>query len=229
MELSDSICTKAQLKGYNSLIGGLQYLSNNTRPDIAHTVNHLARFLINPSDAHIQAARRLLHYLVKDPDMGILYKSGKDRPVLEAFSSVDFAGDPSTSRSTFGSLIKLSSGPVGWKSHLQREVVLSTTEAEYLAATETYFKLLWVKSLLEELNLSDRIEGGKITKLHVDDQSAISLIKNHVNHKRTKHIALRNSFCRQKFQNGDIEVIHVQSNQQLADSLTKANSVVSIQ
>lgn len=75
-------------------------LANNTRPDIAHGVNHLARFLINPSEAHIQAARRVLRYLAKDPDMGILYKSGNDRPVLEAFSDADFAGDPSTSRST---------------------------------------------------------------------------------------------------------------------------------
>lgn len=106
---------------------------------------------------------------------------------------------------------------------------MSTTEAEYLAATETCRELLWVKSLLEELNLTDRIEGGKITKLHVDNQSAISLIKNHDNHKRSKHIALRNSFCRQQFQSREIEVIYVQSDQQLADSLTKANSLVSIQ
>ena len=228
MEPNSSQCSKQKIKEYNSIIGGLQYLANNTRPDIAHAVNHLARFLVNPSDDHISAAKRILRYISGDPDKGIIFRTGRTKPILEAYSDADFAGDPATSRSTTGSLIRLASGPVCWKSHLQREVVLSTTEAEYLAATETCRELEWVKSLLQELDLQDRIEGVARTNLHIDNQSTISLIKNHDNHKRSKHIKLRNNYCRQKYQREELEVIYVQSDQQLADCLTKPNSPVQI-
>lgn len=229
LEPNSSQCSKQQFAEYNSIIGGLQYLANNTRPDITHSVNHLARFLANPSNEHIQAARRILRYIAKDPDRGITFKSDNSKPVLEAYTDADFSGDPSTSRSTSGSLITLASGPIGWRSRLQREVVLSTTEAEYLAATETCRELQWVKSLFLELRLRNRIIGADKTNLYVDNQSAISLIKNHDNHKRSKHIALRNSYCREKFQQGEISVIYIQTNKQLADSLTKTNSIVAIQ
>lgn len=161
---------------YNSIFGGLQFLANNTRPDIAFAVNFLARFLVNPSKEHLQAAFRVLRYIAKEPDRGIIFVKSVDKPTIEADSDADFAADSSTSRSTSGSLILLSSGPVSWRSYLQREVVLSTTEAEYLAATEACRQLQWTKSLLQELNLSTRTEGAQCTKLHVDNQSAISLI-----------------------------------------------------
>ena len=184
---------------------------------------------MNPSDEHCAAAKRVLRYISKDLDRGICFTGRKKKPSIEAYSDADFAGDPLTSRSTSGSLIRLVEGPICWKSHLQREVVLSTTEAEYLAATETCRQLQWVKSLLLEINLHDRIEGAECTNLYVDNQSAISLIKNHDNHKRSKHIALRNNYCRQQYQQGAITVIYISSNQQLADSLTKTNSSVTLE
>lgn len=229
LEPNSSVCSMHRKTEFNSMVGGLQYLANNTRPDIAFAVNHLARFLSNPSEEHISSARRVLRYIVKDPDRGINFVFEKRKPILEAYSDADFAGDPSTSRSTSGSLIRLASGPICWRSHLQREVVLSTTEAEYLAATETCRQLQWVKSLFLELSLQDRVEGVDRTNLYVDNQSAISLIKNHDNHKRSKHIALRNYYCRQLFNEGAIAVGYIQSNQQLVDSLTKVNSPVKLQ
>ena len=125
-------------------------------------------------------------------------------------------------------LIRLASGPISWKSHLQREVVLSTTEARYLAATETCRQLQWVKSLIEELKLTDQVEGAKQIRLFVDNQSAISLIKNHDNHRRSKHIALRNFYCREQHQAGKIKALYIPSTDQLADGLTKVKSPVVI-
>ncbi|KAI0992027.1 hypothetical protein K3495_g16159, partial [Podosphaera aphanis] len=152
-------CSPQERTDYNSIIGGLQYLANHTRPDIAFSVNHLARFLINPGPEHIQAALRVLRYISRDPDRGITFIRSKDRPTLEVYSDADFAGDPSTSRSTSGYVIMLSSGPICWRSRLQREVVLSTTEAEYLAATEACRQLRWVKSLFEETRTDSLIDG----------------------------------------------------------------------
>ena len=229
MKASSSQCSNQAKFEYNSIVGGLQYLANNTRPDIAHSVNHLARFLTNPSAEHQNAARRVLRYIAKDPVRGIVFTRKEEKPVLNAYTDADFAGDPTTSRSTTGSLIKIASGPVCWRSHLQRNVVLSTTEAEYLVATETCRQLSWVKSLIEELGLQDKIEGSRQTTLFVDNQAAISLIKNHDNYKRSKHIALRNHYCREQHMKGAITVTYVESKLQLADSLTKANSPVEIE
>lgn len=64
----------AQLKReYNSIIGGLQYLANNTRPDISYSVNHLARLLVNPSDEYLKA----LKYIAMDPTRGITFLRNK--------------------------------------------------------------------------------------------------------------------------------------------------------
>lgn len=175
----------------------------------------------------LSSGKRVLRYISGDFDMGITFTGGKNKPFLEAYSDADFVGDAELTRSTTGSLIRIASGPVSWKS--QREVILSTIEAEYLAATETCRQLRWVKSLIYELGLQDKIEGAMRTNLYVDNQSAISLIKNHDNHKRSKNIALRNNYCRQQYQQEAMIVIYIQSNQQLADSLIKVNSTVSIQ
>ena len=177
MEPNTTDSSTQLIKEYNSIVGGLQFLANNTRPDISFAVNHLARFLVNPSDEHFQAARRVLRYIAKDPDQGISFKRKEDKPVLEACTDADIAADLVTGRSTSGILLRLASGPISWKSHLQREVVLSTTEAENLAATETCRQLQWVKSLIEELKLTDQVEGAKQTRLFVDNLSEISLIK----------------------------------------------------
>lgn len=77
MEPSDSQCNNQSKFEYNSIVGGLQYLANNTRPDIAHSVNHLAKFLTNPSSEHHHAARRVLRYIAKDPDRGINFTREK--------------------------------------------------------------------------------------------------------------------------------------------------------
>lgn len=137
LEPNPQLCSSQDKTEYNSIVGGLQHLANKIRPYIAFSVNHLARFLINPGPEHIQAVYEVLSYISKCPDQAISFTRSQGRPVLEAYIDADFAGDPSTSRSTSGLVIMLSSGPIFWISRLQREVVLSTTEAEYLAATET--------------------------------------------------------------------------------------------
>lgn len=119
-----------------------------------YAVNHLVWFKLSPWEEHIQAARHIFRYVRKCLDRGITFISGKSASVLEAFIDPDFAGGPSSSRSTPVTLMMLPlPGTICWKSHLQKQVVLSTTEAEFLAATEVCRELLWVKPLLENLDL----------------------------------------------------------------------------
>nr|GFA17371.1 retrovirus-related Pol polyprotein from transposon TNT 1-94 [Tanacetum cinerariifolium] len=95
----------------------------------------------------------------------------------------DLAGNKDNMKSTSGYLMTFAGGAVSWQSRLQKCVALSTTEAEYVAATEACKELLWLKRFLQEL-------GFKQQRYAVlcDNQSAIHLAKNSMFHKRTKHI-----------------------------------------
>jgi hypothetical protein len=134
-----------------------------------------------------------------------------------AFSDADYAGDVISRKSTTGVVVKLGTAIIAWKSTRQKIVTLSTTEAEYVAACQTVKELIWLKLLLSELA---NFEDFKAT-LHVDNESAINLIKNPEFHQRSKHMDVRYHFIRDKYIMGEFNLVHVSSKQQQADILTK--------
>ncbi|UYV85057.1 K02A2.6-like, partial [Cordylochernes scorpioides] len=119
---------------YAEAIGCLMFLAVCTRPDIAFAVNNLSRFMAAPVLPHWNALKRIFKYLKGTLDSGILYKR-KDVIKLIGYSDSDFAGDIDTRRSTSGYIFLLAGGPVTWTSQRQSVVALSTTEAEYIAAS----------------------------------------------------------------------------------------------
>ncbi|MCI53787.1 gag-pol polyprotein, partial [Trifolium medium] len=76
---------------------------------------------------------------------------GGDKPTLEGYSDLDMAGDIDSRKSASGYMIKFAGGAVAWQSRLQKCVALSTTEPEFIAITEAYKELLWLKKFLQEL------------------------------------------------------------------------------
>jgi hypothetical protein len=95
---------------------------------------------------------------------------------------------------------------------------MSTCEAKYVGATAAACQGVWLKRLLGEL--LDRDDGAM--ELHVDNKSAIALVKNPVFHDRSKHIQTRYHFIRQCVDDGDIDVQFVRTQDQLSDIMTKA-------
>ena len=90
------------------------------------------------------------------------------------------AGDLDNRKSTTGYLFTFSGGAISWQSKLQKCVALSTTEAEYIAATEAGKEMIWLKRFLQELGLN-QMEYI----VYCDSQSAIDLSKNSMYHART--------------------------------------------
>ena len=72
---------------------------------------------------------------------------------------------------------------ISWASNLQKIVTLSTTEAEYVAATETRKEMIWLHGFLDELG-----KKQEMGILHSDSHSAIFLAKNSAFHSKSKHI-----------------------------------------
>lgn len=207
---------------YRELIGSLMYLAIGTRPDIAFAVGYLSRFLDKYTNKHWSAAHRILRYIKATSNYGIRYES-ISKLHLQVFSDSDFAGEPETRKSTSGQLIKINGGAVVWASSKQHSVALSSTEAEFVAASETCKSAIWLKQLLSELQF-------KVTPtISVDNQSAIKLIQNPQFHKRTKHIDVRYQFIREQYELGNININYIPTNLQESDILTKPLSKTTFQ
>lgn len=202
---------------YRELIGSLMYLAVGTRADIAHAVGMASRYVEAPTVVHEQAAKRILKYLNKHLNFGILFQSS-DANELLVYTDADYAGDIDTRRSTSGSAFVYGNGIISWSSTRQKCVSHSTTESEYIAASLGVRELTWLDVLFYE------ILGTKLSKitLFMDNQSAIRLIKNPEFHKRTKHIDVAYHSIREKYEEGLFDLEYISTKEMLADIFTKA-------
>ncbi|GKV36956.1 hypothetical protein SLEP1_g45038 [Rubroshorea leprosula] len=121
------------IKLYKQIVGSLMYMTT-TRPDIMHGVSLISKYMEHPKELHLQTAKRILRYLCGTIDFGLFYKKG-DQIDLAGFTDSDYAGDLDDKKSTSGFVFMLGSGAISWSSKNQPIVTLSTTEAEYVAAT----------------------------------------------------------------------------------------------
>jgi hypothetical protein len=201
-------------KVYRSMIGSLLYLCAS-RPDIMLSVCMCARFQADPKEVHLRAMKRILRYLVHTPKFGLWYPKGSTFDLI-GYSDADWAGCKIDRKSTSGTCQFLGRSLVSWASKKQNYVALSTTEPEYIAAGHYCAQLLWMRQTLRDY-------GYKLTKLPLlcDNESAIRMADNPVEHSRTKHIAIRYHFLRDHQQKGDIEIAYVSTKEQLADIFTK--------
>lgn len=201
---------------YRKAVGSLMYLATVTRPDIAYAISVLSQVLDKPLRKHWSLVKKVLKYLRGTSKWGILYVSSASCKVLETFSDSDYAGDPSTRKSTSGMIFKYSGGAITWASRRQKCISLSTTEAEFVAASHAAKEAVWLHRLFLDL-----CSSCSVPVLQVDNESAIRLIKNPEFHNRTKHIDIRCKFVREKFLSGQLDVQHCESEVQAADIFTK--------
>ncbi|KAL2251475.1 UNVERIFIED_CONTAM: Retrovirus-related Pol polyprotein from transposon TNT 1-94 [Sesamum indicum] len=216
IEKTDSERAKMRVTPYASAIGSLMYATICTRPDIAHAVGVVSRFMSNPGVMHWEAVKWILRYLRGTKDRALVF--GKGKLTLFGFVDADFAGsDYDKRRSTTGYVFTYGGTAVSWVSKLQKVVTLSTTEAEYVAVTEAAKELIWLQHFLGELG---KPQADVI--LHGDSQSAIHLAKNPAFHSRTKHIEIKYHFIRQLLEKKALQLEKIQGEKNPADMLTKA-------
>ena len=232
---------KADMKDvpYRQCVGALLYLANCTRPDIAHAVGSCARFGSNPGRVHWKALKHVLRYLAGTRDMGIAF--GKDfaegipHNCIHGYVDGDWGGDADDRRSTTGYIYMSYGGPVSWRSKKQSSTALSSCESEYMAASEAAKEAVWLTRLLkEDLKLEDvsletrgdlterEYQGAKPLTVFEDNIGCISLSKNPVSHRSSKHIEIRYHFVRERVQDGSLKLVFIPSSENVADILTKS-------
>lgn len=203
---------------YRSLVGKLNYLAGMTRPDLQYSLSFLSQFNKCPHKCHMMELTRVIKYLKRTLNYGIEYH--KDAPIIEVFVDADWANCVEDRLSYTGYVIKMSGGPVAWMSKKQRDVSLSSTEAEYVAITYVVQEVLFIKQLLDELEMAETY-GDHVIKIYCDNNSAISLTKNIGYSPRTKHIAVRYHFIRNLVKDKVIQLEHIGTSDNVADVLTK--------
>jgi hypothetical protein len=196
------------------MIGSLLYLCAS-RLDIMLSVCMCARFQANPKEVYLRAMKRIMRYLVYTPKFRLWYPKGYTFDLI-GYSDVDYAGCKIDRKSTLGTCQFLERSLVSWASKKQNSVALSTAEAEYIAASHCCAQLLWMRQTLREY-------GYKLSKVpHLcDNESAIRMADNPVEHSRTKHIDIWYHFLRDHQQKGDIKIAYVSTHNQLAEIFTK--------
>ena len=136
---------------------------------------------------------------------------------LAGFCDVDWAGSLDDRRSTSGGCLFFENNMVSWNSKIQKCVLLSTAEAEYIALGSCCTQLLWMKHMLADYGMD-----SNPLLVHCENQSAINISKNPVMHSKTKHIAIRYHFVRDLVEGKIVVIEYVPTSRQLADIFTKA-------
>ncbi|CAH9088824.1 unnamed protein product [Cuscuta epithymum] len=204
---------------YRSMVGVLHYLTL-TRPDIIYVVHLVSQFMHAPRTTHLFAVKRIFRYLHGTLDHGLWLQPTSQATCVIAYSDVDWAGCPDTSRSTTGFDVFLGSNLVSWKSKKQPTVSKSSTEAEYRAVAYTVQDTLHIRSVLFELGFP----VTTLVQLFCDNISASYLTANPVQHARSKHIQIDYHFVWERVAHGDLVLKYITTQLQLADIFTKSLS-----
>jgi hypothetical protein len=172
-----------------SMIGSLLYLCAS-RSDIMLSVCMCARFQANPKEVHLRAMKRIMRYLVYTPKFGLWYHKGSTFDLI-GYSNADYVGCKIDRKSTSGTCQFLGRSLVSWASKKQNSVALSTAKDEYIDVGHCCVQLLWMRQTLRDY-------GYKLSKVPLlyDNESAIRMADNPVEHSRTKHIDIRYHFLR---------------------------------
>ncbi|KAK8563084.1 hypothetical protein V6N12_011141 [Hibiscus sabdariffa] len=180
---------------YASAIGSIMYAMICTRPDLSYALSMSSRYQANPGEGHWTAVKNILKYLRRTKDVFLVY-GGEEELRIKGYTDASFQTDKDDSRSQSGFVFCLNGGAVSWKSSKQDTVADSTTEAEYIAASEAAKEAVWIKKFITEL-------GGY-----------------------SKHIGccgslLRFHLIREIIDRGDVEICKVNTDDNIVDPLTK--------
>jgi hypothetical protein len=232
---------------YRALVGSLNYVACVTRPDIAYTVNQLAKYANAPTEAHWQVAIDCLRYLKGTRNWGIMFGQipedennddndeeddddevgdeslkGSTKGIVYqvpacAFADANHGTAIDDKRSVTGYVLEAFGGPVSWASRTQPVASMSTTESEFRALSDCSKEVLWLRKVLRHFGVVPRPY-----KVYGDNEGALHAIKHRTLTKHTKHIEIHHEFLKERHRSGDLAFVKVKGIKNKADVFTKA-------
>lgn len=209
-------CQLVDQMEYQSIIGSLMYIAISTRPDILHSVCKLSQRNTNPHVEHLAAAKQILRYLKTTLELKLKYQ--KTGQMVTGYVDADWGGDSTDRKSYSGHVFILGGSTFAWESKKQKSVALSSTEAEYMALSQSATEAVYIRKVLNEMNM---YLNKKSIAIYGDNLSAMNLVKNPVYHARSKHIDIRYHYVREIYDENLIELKYCPTEDMVADLLTK--------
>ena len=200
--------------------GKLIHLAIWGRPDLAHAVSVLGRYVHNPSQKLWQGYQRVARYLVGTRDYRLVYGTPDPEHMQDVpygFTDSDWSADLDTRKSTGAFIMFLDGAGVSWRVKLSSTVCLSTQEAEYSAQTEGVKEALNIRMLLRDLGFGQ----PDPTPLFCDNKGALTMSLHPANKPATRHMDMRRHFCRQHTELGHVKPLFKPTPQMVADFMTK--------
>ena len=201
---------------YGTVVGMLGHLSNATRPDLCYSVNQCRAYTSNPRRHHWEALKRIVRYLKGTMNHGLVY-SMDGNTALQVFCDADWATDVDDRKSVTGNIFIYMGAATGWKSVKQTAVARSTAEAELAALDITARDALWYRKMAKALRLS----GSETVTIFEDNAAAAAIANGSKWSAKTKHVATRFFAVRDDVLEKRIEVLPVDTADNIADFFTK--------
>jgi len=206
-----------------SLLGSLMFPAGWTRPDTLYATITLARHAHNPCKKVLDAAMRILKFLVATKDRGLLFSSdpkdwhGHSKDQLYAFADSSWADVKPSRKSTTGFLIFLHGCPIGMRTKQSPIVVGSTAHAEYVAANLCSEDVLSFRDIMEKLGFP---QTGP-TPIYEDNTACIAIAGGKSKH-ASRHVDVKYHFLREQVRLLKIVLVPTSTKDQWADCMTKA-------
>ena len=132
---------------YASAIGSIMYAMISTRPDVSYALSVTSRYQSDPGESHCTAVKNILKYLRRTKNVFLVY-GGEEELVVTGYTDASFQTDKDDSKSQSGYMFTINGGAVSWKSSKQETVADSTTEVEYIVASEAAKEGVWIRKFL---------------------------------------------------------------------------------
>ena len=229
-------------------MGSLNYAAVWTRADIAYPVAMLGRYLNDPREPHMRALKWVLRYVKGTRAKSLHYwpegqyhskvhslhphhliSNGRHRAKAESdtntmgakligYADASYATDIDTRRSVTGFAWFLGGNLISYASKVQKVVALSTAEAEYIALCRSMQEMRYIQTLVTEME--GLIDVSKAL-IYEDNEACVKMATNQMGSSRTKHVEIKYHYCRENVEAGNVVLVYVPTQLQLADTLTK--------
>ncbi|KAL9230892.1 hypothetical protein vseg_006185 [Gypsophila vaccaria] len=204
---------------YTSAIGSIMYAMMCTRPDVAYALSMVSRYQGNLGESHWVAVKNILKYLRRTKDWVLVY-GGDDELCAKGYTDASFQTDRDDSKSQSGFVFTLNGAAISWKSSKQSVIADSTTESEYIAASEAAKEAIWMRNFLQGLAVVPSAKEP-ITPF-CDNSGAVFQAKEPKSSNKSRHVLRKAHLIRDYVEQKEISLCKIGTDDNIADPLTKA-------
>ncbi|KAJ9542941.1 LOW QUALITY PROTEIN: hypothetical protein OSB04_029447 [Centaurea solstitialis] len=202
---------------YASAIGSIMYAMLCTRPDVAYSVSVTSRYQQNPGEPHWVAIKNILKYLRRTKEMFLVFGGSEDEISVTGYSDASFQTDRDDFSHRY--VFTLNGGAISWKSSKQDTIADSTTEAEYIAASDAAKEAVWLRNFLSDLRVVASI--SRPIDIFCDNSGAVAQAKEPREHHKSRHVLRKYHLIREIIGRGDVRICKIPTEENVADPLTK--------